>query len=136
MKVQGLNDLVRSLQRVQGRGSLDRDSQGGERQSQQGHSDSPHEGGTQKDSKDEFRRLLELRQKIDAEVERFSGEEIAQKKGLHARCVGEGPGLKVLLEDGVGNVVRRMTGDEFLEIREKVKSQIVLGRGKLLDRKL
>jgi len=137
MKVQGLSELVNSLQRVQGKGALGRDSQGrGGSSHRERGSHSSQDGESDASDRESFQRLLELRQKIDSEIERFAADELAQQRGLHARCEGEGPGLKVLLEDGGGNVIRRMTGEEFLQIRQRATAQMTLNRGKLLDRKL
>ena len=139
MKVQGLSDLIRSMQRVNGRGSEGGGSQGG-RHSPKGDSDSSRNQGGHSDSSEEnrteFQRLLELRQKIDLEIERFARDEVALKSGIHARRDGEGPGLRVFFEDGKGKVVRRMSGDEFLQIRTTDVSPTTSVRGKLLDRKL
>lgn len=136
MKVQGLSDLIRSMQRVNGNAAYHGDREGspggggGNSKDQQKRGDSPQE------QQDEFRKLLELRQKIDVEIERFAQDEVAKSSGLHARRDGEGPGLRVFLEDSAGSVIRRMSGDEFLRIRSHATGPGAVARGKLLDKKL
>ena len=120
MKVQGLNDLVRTFHRINGNTATDRDSNGGGQPGSHGGQGQSRDSSQEDNGNhEEFRRLLELRQKIDQEISRFAQDEVAQKKGLQAKCDGEGPGLRVLLQDGQGNVIRRMSGDEFLQIDRK-----------------
>lgn len=60
----------------------------------------------------------------------FKDDSQAQANGLSATVEGEGPGLKVVLKDGSGGVVRQLTGEEFLRLRQSTV------RGKILDQKL
>lgn|GEM_PF-907333 len=141
MKVQGLTDLIRSMQRLNGGAAADKDKDGqgneysrqkrGQKDSESGQKQRPAEA-----EQDEFKRLLELRQKIDAEIERFAREALSQTNGIRAQREGEGPGLKVCLKDAGGAVIRRMSGEEFLQIRAQGSTPVMGGRGRLLDRKL
>jgi|LakMenEpi03Aug12_release.lakeMendotaPanAssembly.Ray.scaffolds.fasta_scaffold1290170_1 hypothetical protein len=138
MKVQGLSDLIRSMQRVNGNAAYHGDREGRDgSHGGSGHSKDQHQHGDQSHpQQDEFRKLLELRQKIDLEIERFAQDEVARTSGLHARREGEGPGLRVFLQDAGGSVIRRMSGEEFLRIRSHATGPGAVGRGKLLDKKL
>jgi len=73
--------------------------------------------------------------KVNAAVDAFGGDVQAQSNGLSASMSGTGPGLKVVLKDASGNVLRQFTGEEFLRLREGVSKEGT-GRGKLLDRRL
>lgn len=68
--------------------------------------------------------------KVEKAIEQFAADELTQ--GLQASAVGHGPGLKVVLKDGSGAVVRQLTGEEFLKLRQTVSSK----SGKILDQKL
>lgn len=61
-------------------------------------------------------------------------EEFSMSNSLRAQAEGSGPGLKVILKDGSGAVIRQMTGEEFLKLREQAKSD-AQARGKILDQK-
>ncbi len=84
-----------------------------------------------KDEKDsEFEATLE---DVDAAIEKFSGDETLIANGLTAESVGAGPGLKVVLKDASGGVLRSVSGEEFLKLREAANA----GRksGRILDQK-
>ena len=141
MKVQGLTDLIRSMQRLNGGAAADKDKDGqgneySRQQRRQKDSDSGQKQSAGDHEQDEFKRLLELRQKIDAEIERFAREDMSKTNGIRAQREGEGPGLKVCLKDAGGTVIRRMSGEEFLQIRSQGAAPAIAGRGRLLDRKL
>jgi hypothetical protein len=141
MKVQGLTDLIRSMQRLNGGAAADKDKDGqgneySRQQRRQKDSDHGQKQSPVEKEQDEFKRLLELRQKIDAEIERFAREEVSRTNGIRAQREGEGPGLKVCLKDAGGAVIRRMSGEEFLQIRSQGAAPAIAGRGRLLDRKL
>lgn len=53
--------------------------------------------------------------------------------GVHATVEGDGPGLKVKLTDGAGGVLRTVSGEEFLKLREAISGGKV--PGKILDKK-
>ena len=72
---------------------------------------------------------------MSAAIEVFSEDKQAQESGLMVTMEGQGPGLRVLLKDGSGAVIRQMTGDEFVKLRETV-SKDPHSRGKILDQKL
>lgn len=72
---------------------------------------------------------------VKAAVRAFSGDVHAIAQGLKAEEVGTGPGLRVVLKDGMGAVVRQFTGEEFLQLRDAAQ-QGTGTHGKLLDRKL
>jgi uncharacterized FlaG/YvyC family protein len=74
-------------------------------------------------------------EQIDQAVEAFQHEMEAQSNGLSATVEGTGPGLKVVLKDGAGSVVRQFSGEEFVKMR-KSSSKDGRVRGKILDQKL
>lgn len=94
--------------------------------------------GERKEQSQEF--AEELRQKVDAQtvgeaISEFSKDEQARLNGISAETSGKGPGLKVVLKDGNGAVIRQFTGEEFLRLREAA-SKDHRARGKILDQKL
>lgn len=70
------------------------------------------------------------REELHEAVEAFGADEQTRQNGIHAETHFSGPGLRVVLKDGSGAIIRQMSGDEFLKLREAIA-----GRGKLLDRK-
>jgi len=74
-------------------------------------------------------------QRVNQALEAFKSDHQTQQNGLNANLEGTGPGLKVILTDKSGNVIRRLSGQEFLKLRESV-SPIERTSGKILDRKL
>ncbi len=65
-------------------------------------------------------------------VRAFQGE--TQPQGLHADVVGHAPGLRVVLKDVRGQVIRQFSGEEFLKLRANSTTD-ARARGKILDRK-
>ena len=47
---------------------------------------------------------------------------------------GRGPGLKVILKDSQGGIVRQLSGEEFLRLRQGSSTEPRM-RGKILDQK-
>ncbi len=78
-------------------------------------------------------------EKVAAAVQDFSQELSLRMNGLQASIINSGlsagPGLKVVLKDGTGAVVRQFTGEEFLRLKEAA-SKDGHARGKILDQKL
>lgn len=72
---------------------------------------------------------------VGAAIHAFGADAQAQAQGLSAQMTGGGPGLRVVLRDGTGAVVRQFTGEEFIKLREAVQGD-GRSRGKLLDQKL
>ena len=71
---------------------------------------------------------------VNAAVYSFGLDLHAQNQGLKAETAGHGLGLKVVLKDGMGAVVRQLSGEEFLELRQAASGENKK-RGRLLDRK-
>lgn len=76
----------------------------------------------------------EFSKKLDQAIESFQSDLQTQANGLNASIEGNGPGLKVVLKDGTGGLVRQFSGEEFLKLRQAVSKE---GRvsGKILDQK-
>ena len=72
---------------------------------------------------------------LDRALEEFKADSQAQANGLNAIVDGRGPGLRVVLKDGSGAVVRQFTGEEFLKLRDATTKNF-RSRGKILDQKL
>ncbi len=70
---------------------------------------------------------------LEAAIESFGVDETNMSHGISAARVGNGPGLRVLLKDSTGGILRSVSGEEFLRLREAVHS----GRksGRILDQK-
>ena len=73
-------------------------------------------------------------ERVNEAIESFQTDSLALAHGLSASVEGHGPGLKVVLKDGSGSVVRQFTGEEFLKLREAAAKDVG-SRGKILDRK-
>lgn len=73
--------------------------------------------------------------KVAEAIGAFGRDEQAQIQGISAATVGSGPGLRVILKDGTGVVIRQFTGEEFLKLREAV-SKDRRANGKIIDQKL
>ena len=78
----------------------------------------------------EFEATIE---EVKAAIETYTGDEANLAHGITAQSEGTGPGLRVLLKDPAGGVLRSVSGEEFLKLREAVTA----GRksGRLLDQK-
>jgi hypothetical protein len=70
---------------------------------------------------------------VEAAVDGFSGDKMNSNHGISASTEGAGPGLRVVLKDASGGVLRSVSGEEFLRLREAAHSGAKSGR--LLDRK-
>lgn len=70
---------------------------------------------------------------VEAAIETFAGDEVNLDHGITASAEGTGPGLKVVLKDGSGGVLRAVSGEEFLKLREAV----IMGKksGRIIDQK-
>ena len=128
MKVSGLpTDPIRFAPRIEKKedaghsNSDERGSQEGQKE-QNGDEDVSHSG-----SFDE--------QVLQAALASFDTDEQAKASGLKADTQGQGPGLRVVLKDGTGAIVRQFTGEEFVKLREACAKGNA-ARGKILDQKL
>ncbi len=99
---------------------------------QGGAGQNAYERQKEKDQKEEvpFEASLE---EVNAAIETFTGDETNHSHGITAETTGNGPGLKVVLKDAAGGVLRAVSGEEFLKLREAVTA----GRksGRILDQK-
>lgn len=127
MKINPLTQAAGFLRLVQGKGDgqTGRDS----RDQRQERREASQEGSKgEKLSDDEMTRAVEKA------LGAFGADLQAQASGLSAGVEGKGPGLKVVLRDAGGSVVRQFTGDEFLRLRE-ASSKDHRSRGRILDQK-
>jgi uncharacterized FlaG/YvyC family protein len=65
----------------------------------------------------------------------FQADEQAKLNGLNVSVHTAAPGLKVVLKNELGDVVRQLTGEEFLKLRESSAGFTKI-QGKILDQKL
>ncbi len=74
-------------------------------------------------------------EKLDQEIRSFQSDILSQNLGLYLNQEGHGPGLRIILKDPAGNVVRSFSEAEFLRLRQETSRD---GRhcGKILDQKL
>jgi len=72
---------------------------------------------------------------IENAIEAFQADQQTQANGLNASVIGTGPGLRVILKDESGSIVRKLTGEEFIRLRESSFRDSRI-RGKILDQKL
>jgi hypothetical protein len=127
VKISAASEAARFLNRVREKG----DSQG---QSRHGQGEGqPHSQGERRGEGDTFEVTDD---KVKAAMESFAHDEQALAAGLTVDPVGKGPGLRVVLKDGTGAIVRQFTGEEFVKLREAAANGTPHAPGKLLDRKL
>ncbi len=101
-----------------------------------GHSSQQHNQDASQQEENKKNSSVEVtEEEISKAVEAFKTDQEAQANGLRASVSGEGPGLRIVLRDGTGSVIRQLTGEEFLRLRDTstIEGRI---RGKLLDQKL
>jgi hypothetical protein len=100
---------------------------------QGGAGQNAYERQKKKDEQDEKKKVLETPEALEAAVDGFSGDETNLAHGISASAEGSGPGLRVVLKDQQGGILRSVSGEEFLRLREAVSS----GRksGRILDQK-
>lgn len=123
--VSPLNAAVESLNQLREKRDGSRQQQGG----QTGQEKKQQDSGEQELSSDE------MKEKLTSAVESFSSDAQAKANGLSASLAeNAGPGLKIVLKDISGNVVRQFTGEEFLKLRG-TSAGTFPKRGKILDQK-
>ncbi|MBI3534324.1 MAG: hypothetical protein HY072_02385 [Deltaproteobacteria bacterium] len=72
---------------------------------------------------------------LENALQSFKDELRIQSKELEASLISSQLGLKVVLKDGTGAIVRQFSGEEFLKLREAATLD-TRSRGKILDKKL
>jgi hypothetical protein len=70
---------------------------------------------------------------VNEAIERFAADQATLTHGITAQSEGAGPGLRVLLKDASGGILRSVSGEEFLKLREAVAAGHKSGR--ILDQK-
>ena len=124
LKIAPVAETIRSLETV--------------RERQDGHSRQQHQQNQKnprKEQEDDSPRFEVTERKVTEAMASFKSDAQTIAKGLSVSSEGNGPGLKVVLKDGTGAVVRQFTGEEFVRLREAV-SKDGRQRGKILDQKL
>jgi hypothetical protein len=74
------------------------------------------------------------KRKMEQALQSFKDDPQTLASGISAEAEGSGLGLRVIVKDASGGVIRQFTGDEFMKLREAV-GQDQKGRGRLLDQK-
>ncbi len=87
--------------------------------------------GEKEEQQNEFESTVDTIQKA---IDEFSTNETNASCGISASQEGSGPGLKVILKGYGGEVLRSVSGEEFLKLREAAKTGAKSGR--ILDRKV
>lgn len=124
MKITSPSETIRYLSSVHEKGDSGDNGQKSGQQRQQNP-----------EQKKEETALFEVTdEKVGSAIQAFQEDQQAKANGLRAELDGKGPGLRVLLKDGSGTVVRQFTGEEFLQMRDAVKQGRT--RGKILDQKI
>ena len=114
MKVNPLTTAFRSIaDRVTAK--ADTDSARDERRGQQ-------HGQKDQDSKKGRDEVPVTDADVGKAVEHFAADTQTQATGLSAQVEGHGPGLRVVLKDRTGQVIRQLTGEEFVKMREDGKT--------------
>ncbi len=122
MKISPLTEVARFINRVREKSDSGKGSQ----------SDPQHQHS---DRSPEEQKGQATPESVEAALEDFRSDEAAQAHGLSAKQEGSGAGLRVVLRDSDGQVVRQFTGEEFVRLREAASSDGRV-RGKILDQKL
>jgi len=116
---------------------LDRDSQN--RDDHERQRDSSKKEQDPEKSKKKNEEFVVSDEQIQKAIELFSHDQQAQQNGLSAAVAGKGPGLRVILKDSEGHVVRALSPTEFVVLQSEAKvtpTEVTKGVGKLLDRKV
>lgn len=125
----------RQGQDAEGQGALGYQSSGqpkkGSSESQDQPQDQSEEKGTQSES-DEGSSSLS----VNAALDEFRNDPKTANSGLNAVVEGQGPGLRVVLKDTQGGLVRQMSGEEFVKLNQSKRPEKDPVRGKILDRKM
>ncbi len=74
-------------------------------------------------------------EKVEEALKTFQNELHVSSQELQASLTSSELGLKVVLKDGSGAIVRQFSGEEFLKMREAAQ-KLSSNRGKILDQKL
>lgn len=100
---------------------------------QGGAGQNAYERQKKKDDREEQKEILENPAALEAAVDGFTEDQTNLSHGISAIAEGSGPGLRVVLKDQQGGILRSVSGEEFLRLREAVSS----GRksGRILDQK-
>src|SRR5688572_26903864 len=119
MKVNQAPQITQIFERVTGKST---DKQGGAGQN-----------AYEQQQKNEQKKQEASEQEILSAVENYGVDPLNLDHGITASPEGQGPGLRVILKDAGGGVLRNVSGEEFLKLREAVRS----GRrsGRILDQK-
>jgi len=107
-------------------GGKNTDSNGGG-----GGSNAYEQNKKDQEKQQEFEATMENIQKA---VDDFSSNEMNRSHGISASSEGNGPGLKVILKDCNGGVLRSVSGEEFLKLRQALQAGAKSGR--ILDQKV
>lgn len=87
------------------------------------------EDPSQKESQEKETQAYEL---SIQEAELQAAADALRLQGMTAEIYGKGPGLKVTLRDGMGSIVRQISGEEFVRMKEIADAT---RKGRVLDRK-
>ncbi len=74
-------------------------------------------------------------EQVEQAARDMAKDEQTRASGIQVALEGMGPGLRVTLKDADGSVLRHMSGEEFVKLREAAREGAPK-RGRLLDRKL
>ncbi len=122
MKINSYSPIPQSFGRI---AEATNDKQGGA-----GSNAFERQGKKEKKEEPEFEATMEA---VEAAVDTYSDDETNLSHGISASAEGNGPGLKVVLKDATGGILRSVSGEEFLKLREAVNSGQKSGR--ILDQK-
>ncbi len=132
MKVNSFSEVFRAVSQARAKQDGNGHGSGGQYSSQQKQSDSQKKDDpTQRESQAPV-----TDETVGKAVDDFQKDGQAQSNGLQASVTGRGPGLKVVLKDVNGAVVRQLSGEEFVKMRESRSTSGSPTRGKILDQKL
>lgn len=103
-----------------------------EHSSDQGHPQHhPSEQDQSNSEQNSDSQLEELHQALSE----FQNDQQAQAHGIQASQLNTDSGIKIVLKDSSGVVIRQLSGDDFIKLRQS-NTQEPRVRGKILDQKL
>lgn len=135
MKIYGLGDALKSFVPVQRKTSQQEGERSGKNADSRssGKQDSSGEQEASEGKSSDNPQVDE--EKLKAAIDAFGHGTGEGEGNLQAEIEGHGPGLRVTLKDQKGAVIRQMSGEEFIKLRDSTRLE-PHARGRILDRKM
>ncbi len=134
MKISSIAQALNPFGRVGGQKKMEGEGESGSPGYQNPSKRSPEQ--EQQKQKAESPNVIEVTDEmIDNAIHAFMVGEASKSSGLSVDRLGQGQGLKVVIKDISGTVIRQCTGGEFIQLQQN-SAQDARVRGRFLDQKL